>query len=333
MDIIRVDSICKDFQIVNKRSGMRGYIKDLFIPRYDKLSALNNVSFSVCQGEIVGLLGPNGAGKSTLIKLMTGILYPSSGDIQIIGEVPWKKRKKISKDIGTVFGQKSQLWFHLDLIDSLNVLEAIYEIPHDQFLKNKEMLIDTFGISKIATQPIRKLSLGQRMKCEIVAALIHNPKLIFLDEPTIGLDLVSKQTVRDVLLEINKSWGTTIVLTSHDTGDIDNMCERAIIINEGMKVIDDNLQNIKKKYVKEKNIKIQFKEALPKDLTIKNLKEIEKIDDNTIRVKIDVREQDVNISQIINQISTKGTIVDITLDEMMLEDIIKNIYINGVQFE
>lgn len=203
---------------------------------------------------MVGLIGPNGAGKSTLIKMLTGILYPSAGEIAVMGKVPWKNRKKIAKDIGTVFGQKSQLWFHLDLLDSLNVLEAVYEVPHDTFLKNRAFLIDTLGIEELVSKPIRKLSLGERMKCEIVASLIHHPKLLFLDEPTIGLDLISKQVVRDVLAQINEMWGTTIVLTSHDTGDIENICERAIVINRGMKVLDDTLDHIKSKYIQEKNI-------------------------------------------------------------------------------
>lgn len=294
------------------------------------MRALKNISFNIKQGEMVGLIGPNGAGKSTLIKILTGILYPNVGEIEVVGKIPWENRKKIAKDIGTVFGQKSQLWFHLDLIDSLNVLEAIYEIPHVNFKKNREFLIDTFNISELSTKPIRKLSLGERMKCEIVAALIHNPKLLFLDEPTIGLDLISKQIVRDVLIQINKIWGTTVVLTSHDTGDIDNICKRAIIINNGVKIIDDNLEHIKSQYIKEKNIRVRFKETICDELIVNGTNGLELIDDNTIMIKMDTRTYEENLSNVIYNVAKMGKIVDIFLEEMPLEEIIKNIYLKSM---
>lgn len=330
MIMIKVKGICKEFKVIEKRKGSIGHIKDIFSPHYNSVCALKNISFRIKQGEMVGLIGPNGAGKSTLIKILTGILYPNVGEIEVVGKIPWENRKKIAKDIGTVFGQKSQLWFHLDLIDSLNVLEAIYEIPHVNFKKNREFLIDTFNISELSTKPIRKLSLGERMKCEIVAALIHNPKLLFLDEPTIGLDLISKQIVRDVLIQINKIWGTTVVLTSHDTGDIDNICKRAIIINNGVKIIDDNLDHIKSQYIKEKNIRVRFKETICDELIVNGTNGLELIDDNTIMIKMDTRTYEENLSNVIYNVAKMGTIVDIFLEEMPLEEIIKNIYLKSM---
>lgn len=328
--MIKVKGICKEFKVIEKRKGSIGHIKDIFSPHYNSVRALKNISFNIKQGEMVGLIGPNGAGKSTLIKILTGILYPNVGEIEVVGKIPWENRKKIAKDIGTVFGQKSQLWFHLDLIDSLNVLEAIYEIPHVNFKKNREFLIDTFNISELSTKPIRKLSLGERMKCEIVAALIHNPKLLFLDEPTIGLDLISKQIVRDVLIQINKIWGTTVVLTSHDTGDIDNICKRAIIINNGVKIIDDNLEHIKSQYIKEKNIRVRFKETICDELIVNGTNGLELIDDNTIMIKMDTRTYEENLSNVLYNVAKMGKIVDIFLDEMPLEEIIKNIYLKSM---
>ncbi len=330
MVMIKVKGICKEFKVIEKRKGSIGHIKDIFSPHYNSVRALKNISFNIKQGEMVGLIGPNGAGKSTLIKILTGILYPNVGEIEVVGKIPWENRKKIAKDIGTVFGQKSQLWFHLDLIDSLNVLEAIYEIPHVNFKKNREFLIDTFNISELSTKPIRKLSLGERMKCEIVAALIHNPKLLFLDEPTIGLDLISKQIVRDVLIQINKIWGTTVVLTSHDTGDIDNICKRAIIINNGVKIIDDNLEHIKSQYIKEKNIRVRFKETICDELIVNGTNGLELIDDNTIMIKMDTRTYEENLSNVLYNVAKMGKIVDIFLDEMPLEEIIKNIYLKSM---
>ncbi len=330
MIMIKVKGISKEFKVIEKRKGSIGHIKDIFSPHYNSVRALKNISFNIKQGEMVGLIGPNGAGKSTLIKILTGILYPNVGEIEVVGKIPWENRKKIAKDIGTVFGQKSQLWFHLDLIDSLNVLEAIYEIPHVNFKKNREFLIDTFNISELSTKPIRKLSLGERMKCEIVAALIHNPKLLFLDEPTIGLDLISKQIVRDVLIQINKIWGTTVVLTSHDTGDIDNICKRAIIINNGVKIIDDNLEHIKSQYIKEKNIRVRFKETICDELIVNGTNGLELIDDNTIMIKMDTRTYEENLSNVIYNVAKMGKIVDIFLEEMPLEEIIKNIYLKSM---
>lgn len=325
--MIKVETLCKAFKVVNKRDGITGYIKDTFHPCYNDVNAVKDISFNIGQGEMVGLIGPNGAGKSTLIKMLTGILYPTSGEVKVMGKVPWENRKKIAKDIGTVFGQKSQLWFHLDLLDSLKVLEAVYEIPHDTYLKNRDFLIDTFGIQDLVTKPIRKLSLGERMKCEIVASLIHTPQLLFLDEPTIGLDIISKQVVREMLVQINQAWGTTILLTSHDTGDIENVCNRAIVINSGTKVLDDSLDNIKNLYVKEKIMRVRFKESIAGKVQIENI-DYRLVDENSIQLRMDMDSYEEKLSSVINELGKSGTIVDISLEEMPLEEIIKKIYRN-----
>lgn len=326
-EMIKVEYLQKVFKTVDKRPGVMGYIKDTFKPRYNEISAVNDISFTINEGEMVGLIGPNGAGKSTVIKMLTGILYPTAGKVEVMDMIPWESRKKIAKDIGTVFGQKSQLWFHLPLSDSLKVLEAVYELTNVEFESNKKFLIEALNIHKLVNIPVRKLSLGERMKCEIAASLIHNPKLLFLDEPTIGLDLISKQLVRDILVQINKVWGTTILLTSHDTGDIENVCNRAIVINRGTKVLDDTLDNIKKNYIKEKIMKIRFRESVSSKVEL-GLFDFGIIDENSISIKMDIHTYERDLSNVVKELEKVGTIVDIAIDELPLEDIIKNIYHN-----
>lgn len=326
--MIKVEELQKTFKVIERRPGVVGYLKDTLKAQYREVNAIKDINFSIEEGEMVGLIGPNGAGKSTVIKILTGILYPTSGHVEVMGKVPWENRKKIAYDIGTVFGQKSQLWFHLPLSDSLKVLQAVYELKNEEFENNRKFLIDALKIEELVNIPVRKLSLGERMKCEIVAALIHNPRLLFLDEPTIGLDLISKQAVRETLVEINKGWGTTILLTSHDTGDIENVCNRAIVINRGTKVLDDMLDNINKLYVKEKVMTIRFRESIASKLDLKDLK-YEILDDNSISFKMDINTYERNLSRIVKESEKVGTIVDITIDKMPLEEIIKNIYLDS----
>ena len=241
MSIIEVKNLKKTFNIKLKEKGLKGSLKSIVKPKYKKVNAVNNVSFKVEKGEIIAFIGPNGAGKSTTIKMLTGILYPDKGDIKVLDLDPRKQRKKLAYQIGTVFGQKEQLWMHLTPYDNFRFFGAIYDIPEKIVEKKIKNLIELFELENIINTPVRNLSLGQKIRCEIVASLIHEPKILFLDEPTIGLDPVVKENIRTLIKRMNKEFKTTIFLTSHDIGDIEKLCKRVIIVNNGEIVLDDNM--------------------------------------------------------------------------------------------
>ena len=235
----------KRFTVKQKEKGIKVSIKSIIKPKYKKIKAVNNISFTVEKGEMLAFIGPNGAGKSTTIKMLTGILYPTSGEIMVNGINPAKQRKKLAYKIGTVFGQKEQLWTHLTPYDNFKFFGAIYDIPNDEIEDRIEELSNTFELQEFINTPVRNLSLGQRIRCEMVAALIHKPEILFLDEPTIGLDPVVKKNIRNLIKKMNKELGTTIFLTSHDVGDIEKLCKRVIIVNKGKIIMDDTMKNLK----------------------------------------------------------------------------------------
>lgn len=246
--LIEVKDLCKTFKVSKRNNGLKAAVKSFINREYEIVNALKNVSFNIKEGEMVGYIGPNGAGKSTTIKIMSGILYPDSGKCVINGRTPWKDRKNHVKDIGVVFGQRSQLWWDVPVIDSFQLLKDIYKVPQTQYEKNINELIELLNLGDIVKTPTRQLSLGQRMRCEIAASLIHNPKILFLDEPTIGLDSISKIAVRDFIKEINKERKTTVILTTHDTQDIDALTKRIILIGKGQVLLDGNLDDLKEKF-------------------------------------------------------------------------------------
>ena len=246
--LIEVKDLCKTFKVSKRNNGLKAAVKSFINREYETVNALKNVSFNIKEGEMVGYIGPNGAGKSTTIKIMSGILYPDSGKCVINGRTPWKDRKNHVKDIGVVFGQRSQLWWDVPVIDSFQLLKDIYKVPQTQYEKNINELIELLNLGDIVKTPTRQLSLGQRMRCEIAASLIHNPKILFLDEPTIGLDSISKIAVRDFIKEINKERKTTVILTTHDTQDIDALTKRIILIGKGQVLLDGNLDDLKEKF-------------------------------------------------------------------------------------
>lgn len=245
MKIIEVKNLNKKFKIKEKEKGLKGSLKSMVKPKYKTINAVNNISFEVEKGEILAFIGPNGAGKSTTIKMLTGILYPTDGEIKVLGLEPSKKRKQLSYKIGTVFGQKEQLWTHLTPYDNFKFFGAIYDIEDKEIEERIKELSTTFELENFINTPVRNLSLGQRIRCEIVAALIHKPEILFLDEPTIGLDPVVKENIRKLIKKMNKELGTTIFLTSHDIGDIEKLCKRVVIINNGKIIMDDSMANLK----------------------------------------------------------------------------------------
>ena len=321
MKIIEVKNLTKKFKIKEKEKGIKGSIKSIFKPEYKTINAVDDISFSVEEGEILAFIGPNGAGKSTTIKMLTGILYPTSGDMMVNGINPSKERKKLAYTIGTVFGQKEQLWTHLTPYDNFKFFGAIYDIPNKEIEARIEELKTTFELDEFINTPVRNLSLGQRIRCEIVASLIHKPKILFLDEPSIGLDPVVKENIRKLIKQMNKELGTTIFLTSHDIGDIEKLCKRVIIINKGKILMDDTMNNLKYHYLNKKIIEVKLKEKV--DLQDEDGISILKAKGNNLKVEIDITKKDM--ADVIKLLDV-DKIIDINISNIPLEDIITSIY-------
>lgn len=321
MKIIEVKNLNKKFKVKEKEKGLKGSIKSIFKPKYKTINAVNNISFEVEQGEILAFIGPNGAGKSTTIKMLTGILYPTEGEIKVIGLEPSKQRKQLAYKIGTVFGQKEQLWTHLTPYDNLKFFGAIYDIPDKEIEERIAELIETFELEKFINTPVRNLSLGQRIRCEMVAALIHKPEILFLDEPTIGLDPVVKENIRKLIKKMNKEYNTTIFLTSHDVGDIEKLCKRVIIINNGKIIMDDSMTNLKYQYLNKKIIEVKMKEKieLKEEDGIKILKD----KGNSFKIELDSKKK--SVTDVIKMLEADN-IIDINISSIPLEEIITQIY-------
>lgn len=245
MEVIRTENLSKTFRVRKKEKGMKGSLQSIFHPNVEKIRAVAGISFAVNEGEILAFIGPNGAGKSTTIKMLTGILYPDGGKVEVLGIDPTKKRKELAYQIGTVFGQKEQLWTHLTPYDNFRFFGAIYDIPEEEIELRIRELTDIFELGELLNIPVRGLSLGQRIRCEMTASLIHKPKVLFLDEPTIGLDPVVKENIRTLIRQMNEELHTTVFLTSHDVGDIEKLCKRIIIVNDGRIVLDDSMEHMK----------------------------------------------------------------------------------------
>ena len=263
MSFIEVKDLCKDYKIAKSEKGIGGAIKSLFHREYTVKEAVKNVSFSLEKGEIVGYIGPNGAGKSTTLKMLSGVLIPTSGTVTVGGIVPYKERKENAKHIGVVFGQRSQLYWDLPLSDTFDLYENLYAVPKGQFRRNCEYYIDLLDMKDFVDQPVRQLSLGQKMKANIAIALLHNPDVLYLDEPTIGLDVTSKKVLRDAIKSINAEKKTTIILTTHDMDDIEAVCQRLIMIDQGQKLFDGTLEDFRAKYNSGFSLKLEFDDVPP----------------------------------------------------------------------
>jgi len=254
MAIISVDSLWKEFSVPKRRKGFFGGIASLFSREYLTKIALDHVSFQINEGELVGYIGPNGAGKSTTVKILSGILVPNGGQVKVMGRTPWEHRIETVKEIGVIFGQRTQLWWDLPAIESFELLKEIYHISDSVYKRSLESLVEALELSRLLEIPVRQLSLGQRMRCDIAASLLHEPKILFLDEPTIGLDAVSKIAVRDFIRKLNKERKVTIMLTTHDMDDIESLCSRVLILNEGKIFLDGSLSTLRKKMAPERRL-------------------------------------------------------------------------------
>lgn len=324
MAVITVNNLSKNFKVKIKEKGLKGSLKSLIKPKYKIIKAVKKISFSVEKGEIIAFIGPNGAGKSTSIKMMTGILFPDKGSIDILGLNPVTDRKKLAYEIGCVFGQKEQLWTHLTPYDNFKFFGAIYDIPSSRVEKKINELKELFELEEFINTPVRNLSLGQRILCEIVASLIHEPKILFLDEPTIGLDPVIKEKIRVLIKRMNKEYKTTVVLTSHDVSDIEKLCKRVIIVNDGKLVLDDSMENLKYHYLNKKIVEVKMKEKVnlddEKGLTI--------LKDKDYNLKIEVDTKERSVSDAIKLLNLDN-IIDINISNIPLEQIISSIYKDG----
>lgn len=319
---IEVNNLTKIFQLKLKQPGFLGGLRSLITPQRRSITAVDTISLSIKEGELVAFIGPNGAGKSTSIKMLTGIMFPTSGTIRVLGFSPSQDRQKLAYFIGSVFGQKPQLWYHLSPLDTYNLYSRIYELDRHMYQERLKMLIDAFEIGNLMTTPVRKLSLGQRMRCEIVASLLHKPKVIFLDEPTIGLDVIAKQHIREVILFLNKTEHATIFLTSHDAGDIEALATRTIVINYGKIIFDNTTDMLKKNFIKTKIIELVTEDSLEK-FTFDGGSIIER-NKHTIKIEIDTAQ--TPIDKLVSYAVGSFNIKDINIFEPPLEEIIADIY-------
>ena len=320
--VIRVEHLKKDFRIKLKKSGIWGGAVSVFRPQVKNVKAVDDISFSVNEGEILAFIGPNGAGKSTTIKMLTGILYPSSGDINVLGFNPSRDRQKLAFHVGSVFGQKPQLWYHLPPEDTFNLFAKIYELEPRSFRERMDFLVEKFEIKDLLKIPVRKLSLGQRMRCEIAASLLHRPKIIFLDEPTIGLDVIAKQRIREVIKFLNQEEKVTIFLTSHDTGDIEALANRTIVINHGRIIFDGPTENLKDRYIRTKIIELIVDEPIDNF----NFPGGKIIEQSRFNLKVELDTTAGSIEKLLNYALENYSIKDVNIFDTPMEKIIARIY-------
>lgn len=326
--LIVVDSLTREFKIAEGKSGFFGSISNLFSRKHTIKRAVDNISFSISAGEFVGYVGENGAGKSTTIKMLTGILTPTRGKVTVAGLVPYENRIQNSRNIGVVFGQRTQLWWDLPVRESFDLLRSIFRVPDDVFHKNFHELSDTLDLAPLLTMPVRKLSLGQRMRCDLAAALLHSPAILYLDEPTIGLDLIAKDHVRKFLKKMNKERGATIILTTHDMDDIEALCDRIIILDKGKIAYDGSTDTLKREYVREKLLEIEFHEE---DCMVLDLPMVDVIKSEANKKWLSFNQDEVSIQEVISRLLEGHCIKDISIHEPKVEDIVKNIYSNGIK--
>lgn len=329
MDVITAKELRKNFKVKQKKGGLGGSFSSFFKQEYKEVEAVKDISFQVGEGEVLAFIGPNGAGKSTTIKMLTGILYPDSGDMKVLGLSPTTDRKKLAYEIGTVFGQKEQLWTHLTPYDNFMFFGKVYDLKKEEVIKRIDEMKESFELESFMNTPVRNLSLGQRIRCEIAASLIHCPKILFLDEPTIGLDPVVKENVRSFIKKLNRIYNTTVFLTSHDVGDIEKLCKRIIIVNDGRIVMNDSMDSLKYHYLNRKQIEIRFKEVADSETEFRVQEmnrdgvRILKVRDNEMKLEVDTKICQVN--ELLSLMNGES-IIDVNIANVPLEQIITEIY-------
>ncbi|MDD5178102.1 MAG: ATP-binding cassette domain-containing protein [Candidatus Nanoarchaeia archaeon] len=321
-NIIEVKNLKKMYKTHEREPGLINAAKSIFKRNYRIDYALRGINLSINKGEIVGFIGPNGAGKSTTIKILSGILYPDEGEVNVLGFVPWKERVKYVQNIGVVFGQKTQLWWDLPAIDTFELNKDLYKIPKEVFKRRLKFMMKVMNVERVIKKPVRDLSLGERMKCQTIAALLHKPKLVFLDEPTIGLDVVAKERYRNFILETNERFGTTFLITTHDMQDVEKLCKRVIIINHGKIVYDGPLKEIKEKYMTTKILDVKF-DGKPVGFKCKGCIVLKR-GRCGLKIKVDLSKK--KIRDVIDYLIGEFEVLDINIQDTPIEEIIQKIY-------
>jgi ABC-2 type transport system ATP-binding protein len=320
--MIEVKNLKRIYKTYQRGSSFLETLKGLFYRKEIIVEALKDISFSLEKGELAALIGPNGAGKSTTIKILSGILYPTSGEVKVLGYIPWKDRKRYVYNIGAVFGQKSQLIWDIPPVDSFVMNKAIYDIPDAKYNNNLGKLTEILDVKEIIRKPTRMLSLGERMKCEFIMAMLHEPKVVFLDEPTIGLDVIAKDSIRKFILEMN-NLGTTFILTTHDLSDVEHLARRVIVINHGEIVFNDQLKGLRKHIGSSKIIKLNSIEPLP-DFNYPGIRVTKAISNYEVELELDLSVTDLN--RFISEINDSRGIADISIEDIPIEDLVKQLY-------
>jgi ABC-2 type transport system ATP-binding protein len=323
MPVIQVSNLSKIFQTKRKAAGLGGSLRAMARPEYQTVEAVRGISFEMEAGERLGFIGPNGAGKSTTIKMLTGILFPSDGEASVLGYTPWKQRRELAYQIGTVFGQRPQLWYHLPAIDTFHLFGKIYELEDRDVKERIGFLSEAFEIGKLLETPVRKLSLGQRMRCEVAASLIHRPKLLLLDEPSIGLDVVAKQRIRDTIRKMSELENVGVLLTSHDAGDLEALCKRVIIINHGQIVYQDRVSTLKRHYLTTKEVSVRYAQEVPTDFQVAGVETL-KVGKYGVKLRFDTGQ--LAVDTVLARLAERGSLMDINIADPSLEEVISAIY-------
>jgi ABC-2 type transport system ATP-binding protein len=325
MPIIETRELRKVFRTVMRRPGVVGTLRTLFSRAYEDKVAVEGITMALDEGELVGYIGPNGAGKSTTIKMLTGILVPTSGTVRVGGIVPYEQRRRNARNIGVVFGQRSQLYWDLPLIESFELLRAIYGISGERYRANLAHFTATLDLAPFLRTPVRQLSLGQRMRGDFAAAMLHDPPIVYLDEPTIGLDVVAKEAIREFIARVNSERGTTFILTTHDLADVERLCRRIVLIDRGMLVYDGEVEALRDRYGTHRTLVVTFAEPTP-DIAIEGA-ELESREGDVVRLRFDRRA--VSAEVLIRRVADRYRVRDLTIEEPELESIIRRIYLEG----
>lgn len=323
--VISVQNLKKHFRVYQKQPGLWGSVKSLWDRKYETVKAVDDISFTINQGEVVGFIGQNGAGKTTTLKVLSGLLYPTEGEVSVLGYNPWHRKPEFQKQFALVMGQKNQLWWDLPPMETFLLNKAIYEIPDAEFKKTLDKLVKLLEVKDVLNVQVRKLSLGQRMKCELIAALLHNPKVLFLDEPTIGLDVVMQKVLRDFIRSYNQEFGATIILTSHYMDDVKELCERAIIIDKGHKIFDGKLQSIIDEYARNKILSLTFSKPVTKK-QLKSFGDIKEFEDDgsdmTATLLVPRQKAAATAAKLLGELPVQ----DVTIEEPPIEAIIREVF-------
>lgn len=326
MPLIKVKNLTKEFKVYKRKKGFLGSLQNLFSRKHTIIKAVNNISFEVEKGDIIGYIGPNGAGKSTTVKMLTGILVPTSGGIEVRGLIPYKRRKENAKRIGVVFGQRTQLWWDLPVIESFELLKHIYKVPDSLYKENMEIFTELLDLNKFINTPVRKLSLGQKMRSDIAASLLHSPDILYLDEPTIGLDIMAKEKIRDFIKKINKERKVTVILTTHDLIDVERVCPKIMIIDQGKIIYNGSINKIKQRFGKFRTLVVDLNED-HKDFKVGRAELVKR---KNRRLWLKFNREKITASKLISKITGQYDIKDLTIEEPEIESIVKKIYEEGL---